>query len=128
MTYVPEQGAGTAVGDDQMMELAVAQLDGGVVVRVVGEIDMVTSPRLQTVISEQVAARPAAVVLDLDGTTFLGSSGLAVLVEADEEAREVGVRFAVSASTRDVLRPLEATGLTELMEVHPDVAAALARG
>lgn len=128
MTYVPEQGAGTAVGDDQMMELAVAQLDGGVVVRVVGEIDMVTSPRLQTVISEQVAARPTAVVLDLDGTTFLGSSGLAVLVEADEEAREVGVRFAVSASTRDVLRPLEATGLTELMEVHPDVAAALARG
>lgn len=128
MTHVPDQGgAGTsAVDDDQTMALATAELDGGTVVRVAGEVDMVTSPRLQAALSRLLADRPPTLVLDLDGITFLGSSGLAVIVEADEEARETGVRFALAASTRGVLRPLEATGLAGLVDVHPDVTAALA--
>lgn len=125
----PDSGA-TAVSaearSEQPISLDVRPIDGGVAVIVVGEVDMVTTPQLRDCLQEQIAERPGVLVLDMSGLSFLGSSGLAVLVETLEECRaqEIGLRLV--CSSREVLRPMEATGLTELFEIHPDLEAATA--
>ncbi|MPZ64530.1 MAG: anti-sigma factor antagonist [Pseudonocardiaceae bacterium] len=124
------ESSGTAVSaearSDQPISLNVRALDGGVAVIVAGEVDMVTTPPLRDCVQEQIGEQPGVLVLDLSGVNFLGSSGLAVLVETLEECRaqEIGLRLV--CSSREVVRPMEATGLTELFEVYSDLESAIA--
>ena len=98
--------------------------DGARVLRVSGEIDIIGAPALRA------ALMPALddarlVVLDLSEVSFLGSSGLAVLVEAREQAQRSERELRLVCATRIVLRALEATGLRELFVVAPDLDTAL---
>ena len=56
------------------------------------------------------------VVLDLDGVTFLGTSGLAVLIEVREAAHTAGVELRLACTARRVLRPLTIAGLIPLFD------------
>ena len=64
-------------------------------------------------------------VVDLREVRFLGSSGLAVLVETLGCARERHIGLRLVCNSGEVTRPLEATGLAELFEIYPDPDAAL---
>ncbi len=112
--------------DAQMIAIEVAAHGGATVVSVSGEVDMVTTPRLNTCLQEQLALNPDRLVIDLSGLSFLGSSGLAVLVESLDDARGGGTDLRLVCSSREVVRPLEATGLTELFQTFPDLNSALA--
>jgi anti-sigma B factor antagonist len=85
--------------------------------RAIGEIDLATAGLLRSRVMEQLEQLPRRLVLDLSAVGFLGSSGLAVLVEIRTEAqrREVGLRLITNS--RAVLRALTATGLIELFDV-----------
>lgn len=50
-----------------------------VVMRVSGEIDMATAPKLRQQVQNVTASRPDGLVLDLDGVDFIDSTGLGVL-------------------------------------------------
>ena len=119
-----------AVGEDarvdQLLALEAHPVDGGTVVTATGEVDMLTTPRLRAMLRQQLDRERSLLLADLRGLEFLGSSGLAVLVETLDAARERGVDLASVCDSREVLRPLEATGLTELFEIHSDVDSALA--
>ena len=56
-------------------------------------------------------------VIDLSGVQFLGSAGLAVLVETQKSARAREVSLRLIATTRAVTRPLEVTGLIDLFTI-----------
>jgi len=119
--------AGTAdvCEDTPLIGLQVQDHDGATVVRVRGEVDMVTTPRLRSCLQDRLASTPQRLVVDLSAVSFLGSSGLAVLVECLEDARGRGTDLRLVAGSREVIRPLEATGLTELFQTHRDVQSAL---
>lgn len=91
--------------------------EGGRSLRVTGEIDLATSPLLRDSVMEQLAQAPRRLVLDLRGVDFLGSSGLAVLVEIRTEALRRDVGLQLVTNSRAVLRALTATGLIELFDV-----------
>ncbi len=112
--------------DTPMIRLRVRDRGGATVVSVEGEVDMVTTPRLHSCLQDQLARTPQRLVLDLSGVSFLGSSGLAVLVECLDDARGRGSDLRLVANSRQVVRPLEATGLTTLFQTYPDMASALA--
>lgn len=97
---------------------------GVTVVSVSGEVDMLTAPQLRAGALEHLDAG-GALVLDLSGVTFLGSAGLAVLVEASQQAKRRGSAFRVVAVERAVTRPLAATGLGEVFSVFESVDQAL---
>lgn len=123
--------AGVATGGDlaadQVVDIEVRRLDERrVVVQLRGELDMLTTPTLRVRLGEELDREPAVLVLDLLAVEFLGSSGLALLVEAMEDARHRGSALRLVCDSRPVIRPLEATGLTELFEIYPDVELALA--
>jgi anti-sigma B factor antagonist len=97
------------------------------VLHIEGEVDLLTTPNLSAEITKLLTDNPsAAVVLDLSGVTFFGSSGLAMLIKAADTAAEGNVRLMLVASNRAVLRPLEVTTTTALFAIYATVEAALA--
>ena len=95
--------------------------DDATVVHVVGEIDTLTAPVLRAQLDEHLTTVPL-LVLDLSDVTFLGSAGLAVLVETQKAARSRDVALRLIATTRAVTRPLEVTGLIDLFTIADSTA------
>jgi anti-sigma B factor antagonist len=104
----------------------VQRSNGASVIRLAGEIDMLTTPALRAKVNEELQGKPTVLVLDMLSVEFLGSSGLALLVEALDESRNRDVALRLVANSRPVSRPLQATGLTDLFSLYPSVEAALA--
>jgi anti-sigma B factor antagonist len=100
--------------------------DDTVVVHLAGELDLVTTHTLQERLWPLFDRPRRAVLLDLTEVTFLGSTGLADLVNAKERAGRSGIRLLLVATGRVVLRPLEATGLMSIFPVYDSIDAALA--
>ncbi|NMO93236.1 anti-sigma factor antagonist [Actinomycetospora sp. TBRC 11914] len=111
--------------------LAVATTAPGpatVVVRAIGEIDLLTAPAWRRALHaaaddlESTPVTPGRVpelVCDLSPVSFLGASGLDVLVEIAEEVQHRSVGLRVVAPGRRVRRPLEITGLDRHLRVEP---------
>jgi anti-sigma B factor antagonist len=68
------------------------------VVRLHGEIDAFTAPRLSHDLRREVEARPALVALDLSDLEFLGVAGLNLLLEAQQLADEGGTAILLVGS------------------------------
>jgi anti-sigma B factor antagonist len=114
--------------DDQITLGQRSPAPGQVVIEVGGEVDMLTSPQLRSAVIEQFGtdAGVELVVLALDGVSFLGTSGLAVLIEVREAAHAAGVELRLACTARRVLRPLTIAGLVPLFDIHDTVEQAMA--
>jgi anti-sigma B factor antagonist len=91
---------------------------------------MVTAPTLAAEVARQFGPEGSAgdrtLVFDLTGTSFLASSGLAVLADAAKEAARRSLpKVRVVATDRQVRRPMEVTGLDTVLEMYADLTAAL---
>ena len=103
--------------DDPIAVWASVGADGTVTLTVVGEVDAFTAPRLRPSIASQLEGQPRELVLDLSAVEFLGSAGLAVLVETQALARDRDVALRLIATSRAVIRPLHGTGLIDLFTI-----------
>ncbi|MFB9741197.1 STAS domain-containing protein [Pseudonocardia sulfidoxydans] len=108
---------------DEQPGIRVVPSPGGVaVVAVTGDVDLAGAGRLGAAVGQALEARPAALVVDLSGVTFLDSSGLDQLVEARRAcAVAVVALHLVVAGNRAVARPLEVTGLAAVFTVADSV-------
>ncbi|PZG89665.1 anti-anti-sigma factor [Streptomyces sp. NTH33] len=111
------------VTDDQQGEWSV--------LRVAGELDLVTSPVLRQRVHEAVAQGRHHLVLDLSDVFFCDSSGVGVLIAARRLIRSCqgGLRLILPArgavDGSHVNRVLGALGVRRLFDVYPDLAAAV---
>lgn len=110
------------------MSITVERVDGVAVVHVAGEVDMAAETALRRRIAEALADEPDGLVLDLTGVTFFASAGLHVLVDVQHAATAAGLDMRVVADHRPVLRPLQITGLDQLVTVVTSVDQALTPG
>jgi anti-sigma B factor antagonist len=94
----------------------------GGVLRVAGDLDLASAPRVEEAISE-LDADP--VVIDLSECTFLDSAGMRVLLAGARELADAGRRLRVATSDPRILRVLEIAAVDTLIEVHPTVEDAL---
>jgi anti-sigma B factor antagonist len=93
--------------------------------RVAGEVDMLTSPDLREAITGQLSSSLRRLIIDLDGVEFLGTSGLAALVETRTQAQANSVELWLVCSNRNVLRPLQIAGLVSLFRIADSVSATI---
>jgi anti-sigma B factor antagonist len=124
MQHAHDASGNRTESDDQ---ITVTTRDAGesrVVVEVGGEVDMLTSPQLRAAVLG-VLPGAATVVLALDSVTFLGTSGLAVLIEVREAAQQAGVALLLACTGRRVLRPLSIAGLVPMFDVRDSIEDAL---
>jgi anti-sigma B factor antagonist len=91
-------------------------------IKVEGELDLAVAGQL-----EEALARAAGddVVLDLSGCEFIGTSGLAVIVNA---RRDAGGSLVVHSPRDQVLRILDLTGLSADGLVYENREQAIAQG
>jgi anti-anti-sigma factor len=122
---VPESGTGSATG--VLGVLQDVQVDGAVVLRISGEIDMATGPRLDSSLAAAVAAAaaPAPVVVDLTGVRHLGSVGVALLTSYHRRCHLAGTPLRVVAGSGPPAGVLSVThtGL-DVYQSLPDALAA----
>jgi anti-sigma B factor antagonist len=103
--------------------VAVQRHDGVATIEVSGELDLATVPRLSATVGEHADAR--LLVLDLNRVTFIDSTGVRVLIEADRACAGSGSRLVVLAGggpVRRVLDLCELDGRLALATDHPSPA------
>jgi len=103
----------------------VVPIDGGVILAVAGEIDLLTADQLSEALEAEVVRREL-VVVDLTAVEFLSSSGLAALALAHRAAVEAGRELRLVAGNRVTLRPIQITGMADEIGVFATVADAVA--
>ena len=115
---------GTVPPADQQLNVSVSRAtDDVVVLHVAGEIDLLTANLLGERVREQLVPANRVLVLDLTEVSFMGSSGLAEIVAASQDD---GAQLVLVATSRAVLRPLEATGLLPMLTIYETVDDAVA--
>jgi anti-sigma B factor antagonist len=92
-----------------------------------GEVDLENSPTAREVLLDRVR-RGRDLVVDLSGVSYIDSSGIASLVEAFQEARKQGTRFALAAVSPSALRVFELARLDQVFAIHATLEDALAHG
>jgi anti-anti-sigma factor len=98
------------------------------VVALMGEHDAYSSERLESEVKVLLEAR-RHVVVDLHETLFIDSTTLSVLLAAQKQADQAGLRFVVVLGSRDysqVHQILELTGLVRAFAIYPKLDDALA--
>lgn len=88
------------------------------VVAVAGEIDVYTSPALQSRLVEVLRDGSSSVILDLSNVTFLDSTGLGVLITALKRCRSADGDLTLVTAQPNVLKVLEITGLNDVFQVR----------
>ena len=117
-------GPETVPQAEQQLSVAVSRpTEDIVVLHVAGEIDLLTANLLGERVREQFVPQNRVLVLDLTQVSFMGSSGLAEIVSASQAE---AAQLVLVASSRAVLRPLEATGLLPMLTVYDTVDDAVA--
>jgi anti-sigma B factor antagonist len=105
-----------------LLQIEAHDHDGLAHVVLTGELDLSTIDRLEQELARVEGDGPAVVALDLSRLTFLDSSGLRVIVGADQRARRENRRFVVVRGPETVQRVFSITRLDEQLELVDDFA------
>ena len=89
----------------------------GPVVVVGGEIDLVAEDAFRRGLDAAGAGRET-VAVDLSRVTFIDSTGLRVLLEANQRQREADLSLIVRAPSEVVCRALELIGVTSILQIE----------
>jgi anti-sigma B factor antagonist len=110
--------------EPDLLEVEISRERGATVLAVSGELDAASTPDLQLPLDEALASSEA-IVLDLSGCEFVDSTGLHAIIDAREDLRDRGGRFAVCCVLRGPVARVIEVALPGVIEIHPDRDAAL---
>jgi anti-sigma B factor antagonist len=101
-----------------VMDVEITRMPELALLSVRGEIDLETSPKLRELL--EALDEDLGVIVDLSSVTFLDSSGLSELVQANERhAAAGGVRLVVTSTW--IRRVLEVSGLADVFSTFDNV-------
>jgi anti-sigma B factor antagonist len=96
-----------------------------VVLRVVGELDVVSAPAIGREARRVCWSVPTTLLVDLTGGTFFGAAGLTLLVDVHRQTQLAGTELYLVAPQR-IVRLLRITGLTQVFRTLDTVNEATA--
>jgi len=114
------------VGAQEHLQVDAKSKDDRVVLQLTGELDLASSAILERALDDAQIAQAPLLVLDLDELKFVDSTGLRVILLAQEKSRGRGQEFAITPGSPQVQRLLSITSVAEHMRViasHDDVPA-----
>jgi anti-sigma B factor antagonist len=110
-----------------MTEFSMQTLDNGIeVIRPERRLNMVSAPRLASVVGGLIAAGRTRIVIDLSGTEFIDSSGLGALVSCLKKTRQAGGDLRIAGPTQHVLTVFKLTNLDRVLKTVPTAELAAA--
>lgn len=111
--------------ESPLLTVRATEVAGVAVVAVEGEIDVDTADIVLDALTLGFTSGRPAVVADLSQVTFFGSTGISALITAHELADGHNTKFHVVAPHRVVRRPLQVTGVADVLALHDSVGEAL---
>ena len=106
------------------VEVDRSQLPVALILRIRGEVDFATTPRVLSAVEGEPPAG-ASVIVDLSRVEFCDSSALGALISVQQAAEAAGGRTFLAGAQRQVVSALTVTCLDELFVMCADVDAAL---
>jgi anti-sigma B factor antagonist len=105
------------------MELEISTERAGTLctMRLTGEVDVYTAPRLKEALVEQIEGGCADILVDLDGVGFIDSSGLGVLVGGMRRAKEHSGAIRLVCTRENVLKIFRITGLDKVFSIFETI-------
>ena len=91
---------------------------GGALVRIEGEVEFATAPRLRATLLDLAQESASPVVLDLAEVSFLDSAGISLLIQAKKRLSAAGSDLVLRAPQPNIRRVLEISGVTELFRIE----------
>ncbi len=80
-----------------------------------GELDIATTPEVEQAFAAAIADGMREIVLDLRELTFMDSTGLRALAQANARAEECGVELSIVRGSHQIRRVIEISGLGSLL-------------
>jgi anti-anti-sigma factor len=109
------------------LDVQTRQTDAGVsVVAPTGRLDVAGAPALKDAISEVVKNGPPRVVIDMEGVSFVDSTGLGSVIAALKQIRNTQGELRLAAPNQQVRVVLELTTLDRVFPYYATVEDALA--
>ena len=109
------------------LDVQTRQADNGVtVVAPTGRLDVAGAPALKDAISEVVKVGPPRIVIDMEGVSFVDSTGLGSVIAALKQIRGSQGELRLAAPNQQVRVVLELTTLDRVFPYYPTVEDALA--
>ena len=108
-----------------LFALDVSNRQDWTVLAVTGELELATAPQLRQRVVGLVSAGDIRLILELSGVDFIDSVGLGVLVAVLKRVRGRGGEVVVAGAGPRVGDLLRVTRLDEILDLYPDVDAAL---
>jgi anti-anti-sigma factor len=109
--------------DRPELSIAVQRTPAEALVKLAGEIDMLTSARLANTVNEILVEPPPRIVLDLAGVTFCDSQGLGTLVVLSRKATTAQSVLVITNVGDFLLRVLDITGLRSALMISNEFPA-----
>jgi len=107
------------------MQINQEEKNGISIFRMSGDIDINTSPDLKKSFDSAVGAKKDKIVINLEGVSYVDSSGLATLVEILKNLRAYGGKLKLTNLSDKVRGLFEITKLDKLFDIVPDEDSAV---
>jgi anti-sigma B factor antagonist len=110
----------------QPLSLTVVPDPGGITIFATGDIDLAARPTVDGALAD-LSDDGRNLIIDLDGVTFMDSTGLALLVDFHNQRERRGATLTVRSPPPIVRRILELTAVDQILRIssgHADGSAA----
>jgi anti-sigma B factor antagonist len=104
-----------------IMQIATTPGSDRFVITVSGEVDLASSPELDTAIIAAIESGASSVVIDLTDVSFMDSSGLGVIVRGLKRCREADKDLDLVITNERVLKVFGITGLDQVIPIHDSI-------
>jgi anti-sigma B factor antagonist len=111
--------------DDQELRMEIRREGAATVLAPRGEVTAFSSPILRQSLREATASKPMVVVMDLSGTAYVDSSGVATMVEALQIVSRYGGKLVLAGMSDRVRGVFEIARLQTVFEIAGSVEEAL---
>lgn len=103
----------------------VQKKDGFAVVKVAGEVDVFTAPKIREQLIDLVEKGDHNIIVSLEAVDFLDSTGLGVLVAGLKRVKMHEGTLSVICTKEKILKIFRITGLTKVFPIYDTVDAAI---
>lgn len=105
--------------DEAIWELSVDRQPDHTVLRVSGDLDLETTPRLLAGAEPHLAPATGGLVIDLSALKFIDSSGLSAMIKINQRMAAAGRPLSIVPPAPQVAKAFEITGLDQILPFRP---------
>ncbi len=102
------------------LKIEVEEKDGVMLLKLDGEVDVYTAPKLKSRLVDLVDQGKFKIVVDLEQVDFMDSSGLGVLVGGLKRVRSHDGAIALICTQENILKIFRITGLVKVFPIFED--------